>query len=107
MITPGKMLIAKLYEKKSASGHKYFCGRIGEADLNRLVGRDRPRSVLLSNSSANTRDPEWRLYAQDGGEQVVGKRKDFRHARRRRPRKVQQKVQQPARLPFNDDIDDL
>lgn len=54
----GKVLLARLYEKTSARGHRYFVGRLGAA-----------RVALFLDERAEGGDPVWELFVQDGGPQ--------------------------------------
>ena len=58
MIHDGKVLLARLYEKTSARGHRYFVGRLGAA-----------RVAMFIDERAEGGDPVWELFVQDGGPQ--------------------------------------
>jgi len=92
-----KLLAAKLWEKTSAAGNRYFAGRLGGVKILILENRDR----------GGEGEPDWHLFFADGK-----KREDARAEVLRPSRNAQRRTPRPPIRPDGvplpaDSVDDL
>lgn len=107
-----KVELARLYEKTSANGRRYFVGRMGSA-----------RVLMFLDERAESADPVWNLFAQElgddqkpkaaapqqSGKNGGGQRRSNNDGERRRAQAVSDRSQRPIDVhpgadPLNDDL---